>query len=510
MSYAPNNPDIRIGDTWEYSDGERVHAFMLQCQQAGRPDAGKQAGAVGHAVSEDLLRWEPCPAAIVPGDKGSYDDQDIWTGCTIREKDKSYLFYTSRKGAAGDASISVAVSSDDLTFEKSKNNPLFVPDGRYYDCPEKPCRFSMHGHPKGNDGYDCRDLCVVKDPSGEFWWGFFAARRPADTCVETSVIGLAKSYDLIHWEQLPPCFCPDRYACLETPDVFYMDGKWYMICLAGNVYGQRRSAKDELPFPLISIYATADRPEGPYTEPDNNLLVSTMAMSGNCAKTVLHKGERYLFYLEVMDKGNWVFETSMSTPKLLKFDENGDLRPYFYSGICAYYDKPYLPQQTDFLPADGRWGSNGQWKAADNTIKGCCKKDWCIQPFAKQQKDFVMEADISAPDAATAGFVFGLGETVTERGFALYLDYEQNRVFLTKARTYEIFDGRSVPLCREKMHLMLYCYGYVIEAFLNGKLLFHFLCERGPGYVGCLVEQGNACFDNLTIHPLKPYDGENL
>ncbi len=94
MSYAPDNKSIRIGDTWEYSDGNNVHVYYLQYQQAGELPAGKEYGAIGHAVSSDLLHWKTLPSALYPGEKGSYDELEMWTGCTVFNNGKNYLYYT--------------------------------------------------------------------------------------------------------------------------------------------------------------------------------------------------------------------------------------------------------------------------------------------------------------------------------------------------------------------------------------------------------------------------------
>ena len=505
MSYIPPNRSVRLGDTWEYSDGDRVHAFFLQYQQDGFPPAGREFGGIGHAVSRDLLRWETLPSALYTGIAGSYDDLELWTGCTVREKGKLWLYYTSRSSTGYMQGVSAATSEDGIHFSKLKENPLLVPDSTFYYSKENPCPYLMHGN-NGVNTYDCRDFCVVRDPEEDCWWGFFAARQPADECPKTSVIGLAKSSDLIHWTQCPPCFAPNRYHCVETPDVFYMDGKWVMLCLAGNIYGQRTAGSDDFAYPLITIYAVADRLQGPYHEADDSLLLATAAPSGNCAKTVLHKGKRYLFHVEQLLRKDGSSEMGMSLPKVVQTDAKGRLFAGLYDGYSDYFTETIRLAELGFLQKGGNWGSPGRFDRQDDCVAIACQTDWCLQPFAASFDNFILEADIGRESAESAGFAFGLGANVMEGGYVLLLDYTKNRVYLTGSRTFVFYDGRSWDLSGESCHLTLVCAGNTVEAYLDGRLAINHLLEGVAGRPALFVEKGRAHFANVAIHRMKPFN----
>ena len=196
MNFKPTK--FNLGDTWHYSDGERMHAYYMQNISFDNTD-DPESGSLGHAVSEDMIHWQELKPALYRGGEGSYDEMDLWTGCTYFYEGKWYLYYTARpKNDALANSICLATSDDGINFTKHPENPIITPDGRYYNNAENRPTLAVHSN---NDGtlLDCRDLCVVRDTEKGFWWGFFAVRRPADECSETSVIGLAKSDDLIHW-----------------------------------------------------------------------------------------------------------------------------------------------------------------------------------------------------------------------------------------------------------------------------------------------------------------------
>ncbi len=57
------------------------------------------------------------------------------------------------------------------------------------------------------------------------------------------------------------------------PDVYQIDGTWYLTCLTGNRYGNRGFFSDPTVV-LGTIYAVAERAEGPYhMHPDDNVLL---------------------------------------------------------------------------------------------------------------------------------------------------------------------------------------------------------------------------------------------
>lgn len=505
MSFLPSSDTFRLGDTWHCSDGKRVHAFYLKLLLDGSQKPGPDAGGIGHAVSEDLIHWEELPDAVEPGGVGSYDDLDIWTGCTVYTQGKFYLFYTSRSSEGPEFSFSLAISEDGIRFKKYDGNPLFTPDERIYFGENHRCRLRMHGN--GYPGalqYDLRDLCVQRENPQSPWYGFFAARVPADEIPKTAVIGLAVSQDLLHWEQRPPCFAPDRYHVIETPDVFQMNGKWYMLCLTGNVYGQRHCVSDSSSYDRATIYAVADRIDGPYRETENNALLVTKTASGACAKTVLHNGQRYMFYTEVLEDPIGHYEQYMSLPKPLAADGDGTLRLKWYPLIERLYTNEALPLiRSAQIENDGRFGTPGKWEYLDNAVRGSCETDWCLLPFAHELKDFAAEAVIERQTAESAGFAFDLGDSVFGGGYQVILDYKYNKVILAAVRTFSTLDERDYPLQERQHALKVLVTGNTVEIYLNDDLVLHHLIRRKGGHFAFYLEKGQAAFSSAKLHAVE-------
>ncbi len=503
MYFDPEH--YRVGDSWQYSDGRAVHSFYMQ--SSGDP-SDPADGSIGHGISEDMLHWTLLPPAVLKGPPGSYDELPLWTGCTVKKDDTLYLFYTSRCSAERCAnSISVALSKDGgLTWDKYAGNPVITPDPGFYCGKDNRTPLAVHSNADGNI-VDCRDLCVVWDEERLHYWGYFAARRPADECTETSVIALAKSDDLLHWEQLPPCFCPNKYHCIETPDVFRMGDRWYMLCLSGNHYGQRNRTGDPNMFGRITICAVADRPEGPYRECaySDPVLIGSMVASGHCAKTVLHKGRRYLTYTQTLCDGQKRMEFSIAPPKIVETDAAGRLLCKWFDGYESCYDGDGIPLTAEkAIPNTGRWGTICPWIIDADGAQARPKTDWALLMFDIRAENFVMEANICSEDAHGAGFIFDVkGDNIYGENKIALLDFDQNEVWLTEARYFPKHNARRFILNGNSFRLKLLVYRKMIEIYVNDVFVLHHVTERSGGRIGLFADAGTVRFSKPKLYNLK-------
>jgi len=223
---------MSLWDTWHIEHAGQAHMFYLQRLAQGSTRTPLEADTLGHAASRDLIHWTEKNLALGPGPAGGLDDMQPYTGCVVHHDGRFYLYYAMRSKADGGAGqrIGLALSTDLDHWERYSANPVIEPDSRWY---------VSHRKPLPNGVVDCRDLVIIKDPSGDGWLGFYAARVPSDELGDGAVIAAVHSKDLLHWEHLPPAFAPGKYACIEVPDVYMVDGRWYMTCLTGLEYGKR-------------------------------------------------------------------------------------------------------------------------------------------------------------------------------------------------------------------------------------------------------------------------------
>lgn len=87
----------------------------------------------GHAVSDDMLRWEYLPLALAPSE--TYDNHlcgGCFSGSAIEHDDKLFLMYTgtTNEGNGFEQAQCIAYSEDGIHFDKYKGNPvLTAPEG---------------------------------------------------------------------------------------------------------------------------------------------------------------------------------------------------------------------------------------------------------------------------------------------------------------------------------------------------------------------------------------------
>ncbi|MDO5552854.1 MAG: hypothetical protein Q4G68_03755 [Planctomycetia bacterium] len=293
----------RMHDTWFLQEGNTTHVYHLQMNlpNSSRPDPDNP---IGHAVSMDLLHWTEMPPALYPGKPGekAYDDGPLFTGSAVLHEGVFYNFYCANHFESlgpnkpkDRQSMCLAVSHDGTNFTKYENNPIIEPTrGKYFNWYEEIAPFTHHAR----EWVDCRDMIVIKDPNSKGWLGYCVMRRKdAKNAFESSCIVLCRSDDLYHWEVGDPVCSPNRFNCFEVPDVFELDGRWFMLALTGDSFGQNDRWSD----PDITegtLVFEAESPLGPFTEVRNNLMLAAKynKKEGYSARTVQRNGERLMLF----------------------------------------------------------------------------------------------------------------------------------------------------------------------------------------------------------------------
>lgn len=494
MLYHPEG--MYVWDTWYFPHEGKMRCIHLQLLRPGSTKPEALQGTLGQAVSNDLVHWQPLEPALLKGPPGAIDDMELWTGCVLEKDNMFYLYYTARSSVENGHvnRVALATSTDGVNWTRYSDNPLFLPDERFYANEFHPVKCYGHGHPI----VDGRDMCVVTDPEGNGYWGFFAARRHADTCAQTSVISLCHSYDLIHWEQHPPCFTPDYLGCVEVPDVFFLAGKWYMLTLTGNRYGHRGCVSDPL-LREATIYAVSDHVQGPYMlDETDNVLFGSIHPQGYCGKTVEWQGERILFYTQGEMKDGSP-HGSISFPHKLAVNRGEHLRAMWYPPLSAQYHQVESGGTLDV--STGCWGSIGAW----NDHGGVCDTDWAVLPFHTTIGDGMVCVDVKLIGAKSAGVTVRLGNNISTGGILALLDAKAGLAEITRLRDFPLIECRTFLVEQNtSYHLRLVMEGNVFLLYVNDCLLIQcYEPFRPSGHVALFVEHGRAIFENLHLYQRK-------
>jgi beta-fructofuranosidase len=170
----------------------------------------------GHAVSPDLVHWEPRPIALGPD--APYDREGgVWTGSIVEHAGTFYAFYTAVSNLETTWQTQCLATSRDLdTWTKDERNPLIVsaPPG-FGPCWRDPCVFREDG----------------------VWKMLVGSQREG----QGGALLLYESDDLFHWRHVGVSLLGDPEETgfdFECPDLFPLGDKWVLLTSRGAVHWQ--------------------------------------------------------------------------------------------------------------------------------------------------------------------------------------------------------------------------------------------------------------------------------
>ncbi|MHC4194102.1 MAG: glycoside hydrolase family protein, partial [Planctomycetota bacterium] len=465
---------------------------------ADETDRATFEGTVGHATSRNLLAWTEQPTALfrtdpakVGGMNNAYDDGTLFTGCAVKHEGVYYLFYTSntRRHVDGQRrgvqSICLATSTDGISYKKHSKNPLFSPDPkRFYTYPEPPAPFKHHAR----RGTDCRDILVVKDPSGQGWLGYVVMRRKGfNDAFHSACIVLCRSDNLVDWDIAEPVCTPNRFNCFEVPDVFKIGPKWYMIALTGDFYGQsdRWADKD---ISSGTIVFQADSAEGPFLEVKDNLLLASSVDKGQgiSARTVERNGERLLFYThsEVSTgrgRLNW--------PEKLVARAEGGLDPVYWEGVNDAFEAPVDAAATNVT-------------SDQSEFKLMKVKEW-----NRKDPAYMITAKVDLHTAEAAGIAFGRKDG-PEPFLLVRIDCTagpEGLVSIERLEDKEVIQKRETKIARKGAYnLRAIVCGEIIKFYVDERLILtQYAAGIEAGEVYLYARQGEARYQKLKYYTAK-------
>ncbi|MBQ8759710.1 MAG: hypothetical protein IJZ20_08465, partial [Clostridia bacterium] len=246
------------------------------------------------------------------------------------------------------------------------------------------------------------------------------------------VIGAAVSDDLISWREQRIVYVPRFNGVIEVPDVFYIDGKWYLTFLTGNRYGAFGNVNDS-GICGYTLYAVSDSPDGPFAEPDDNIFICGTYNSGYSCRSVEFEGKRYVLYIDKSEYG-----AALSLPKEIKVID-GRLCPC-YTDIIVKLRTGKALNNPDAACFDAL-STSFAWETYGGEIKSCdCGLSVTTGEYDFQRfltKDFAVESpeavsEITA-DCRECGFVLRTldkdGKEVQTCTVSLNFDFNELSVY---------------------------------------------------------------------------------
>ena len=312
-------PDKWMWDFWFAQEGPDYHLFFLQAPRSlEREELRHWHASIGHAVSQDLRKWQVLPDALAPSEAAAWDDKSTWTGSIIRHGERWTMFYTGTSQADKGLiqRIGLATSTDLIRWEKHPANPVLTADPRWYELLD-----SGQWHDQA-----WRDPFVFQHPQTGDFHALITARVNEGPADARGVIAQARSPDLTHWEVLPPVTEPGDFGQMEVPQWVEINGRYYLLfCTTASTTAAQHIERTGLPPVTGTHYLVADNPLGPFHFTTDQFLVGDVIGSLYAGKLVQEPDGNWSFLAWHYFAPNGEFIGELSDPYPVTVDDAGNL-----------------------------------------------------------------------------------------------------------------------------------------------------------------------------------------
>jgi hypothetical protein len=299
---------------------------------------------------------------------------------------------------------------------------------------------------------------------------------------------------------------------VEVPEVFVLDGRWYLTCLTGNTHGNRPPMSDPN-FLSGTMYAVAERPEGPYWEIEgDNVLYGGGPPCPHSCRSVLFEGERYV--LSTQDIGG---RNTLSPPMTARSLPDGRLRLAYSPRTQVWRAGAILeatapPPVGDLIPPLGHWSPllSGAWRRGDAGYTGESRTGWQVADLGVGAENVEIEATVTLESGVAAGIVLRpLGTPDHHAGdLVVGLDAAEQTAFAATLPSFTENHKRRFPVRVGQAYRLRICVRFPrVEMYVDDLLALQAAVgarEFTKPTLGLFVDRGVASVGNLTAYQLRP------
>lgn len=426
----------RVGDVIPFYWDGVYHVFYLK------------GSGWGHITTRDLVHWRELPDALARGkEPGAPDGACCWTGSIVEHDGVFHLFYTGNnpEDPLGDQKVMRATSSDLVAWTKQPASTFYA-DGKYYWNRASNASIDDKQIPHHRA---FRDPDVFWNPEAKAWW---MALHAVLADGSNPAFALYSSEDLINWTPMPPLLVFPPSVSGDCPQVFYEQGKWYIIAADRH-------------------YTAAERVGGPYS-PDmqpfgaGELFVPKTMSDGNRRILLGWIGDRE----EKEDGGKGVWGGVMCMARELYADARGRLRQRPVKEVVAAFSAVFpVPAAPEALTSIG------------------------VPP------DFMLQVSlVPETTTATASIIMRHSDHDPASGYRLHLDFASGEAALEDNHRRYARDCELDP--DQPVSVTAFAVGNVIEVFVNEAFAFTMRgYDRPEGQLTLQLSGARVANDSLRV-----------
>lgn len=473
LFYTPDH--ARVGDVIPYYENGEFKLFYLK---NWNPYFGSDKTYGWHLLTtKDLIHYESETAIGILGG----------TGCIIKVEGLYHLYYCVFEDQPQRQYV-CHVTSTDLTNWTKYPDETFGPDESIYLLT------------------DWRDPHVIWNEEEKCWWMILCAQNQGNT-KRRGCVGLCKSADLHHWTCCEPLYAPQSsMSAYECPDLFYMNGWWYLVF---SQFTDR----------FQTLYRMSRSCNGPWIRPKTD---SFDGRAFYAAKTCSDGEHRYIFgWNPTRTQNTWNFDPDPTHEgyDYKTYDWGGSLVPHeIYAredGTLAVRSNPALKKALT-VSNEIKWiPLNGDWKVDQTSVN-------VDSPIA--YASIISENDVPHQGCLSLDFTFTSGterfavvlqaDQEFARGYYFYLDPKRQRIEYKSAIRmheqggwtfqYDVELERPVELIPNQTYSMeIFVDESVMEVYVNDEVAMsvraYDLHDRKFGFA---VSDGAVKFENVKLTTL--------
>ncbi|MDR1324973.1 MAG: family 43 glycosylhydrolase [Treponema sp.] len=324
LFYRPKN--AWVGDLIPYWEDGQYYAFYLHDPRIKKGEYAEETTWY-LVTTRDFVNFTEHGEAIARGGDNQ-PNKNIYTGSVIKGIDGLYYAYYT-------------AFNDQYRFNGESRQSIMVAKGKDLFHLETDESFIFQADDKLYGNFDWRDPFVFWNEEEHCYWMLLAARLKSGGSHRGGCIALCKSVDLKRWDYAEPFYAPNMYITMECPELFYMNGFWYLVF---STFSDR----------FVTHYRMSRSLGGPWIIPAQDSFDSR---ANYAIKTASDGKRRFAFgwiasKSGAVDQGDWDWGGTMMIHEIKQDPATRLLRVAPPEAPAAFYSKKQPVESWSFFNAE--------------------------------------------------------------------------------------------------------------------------------------------------------------